>query len=124
MYTTLLHVSTLQQEQLIFVQITKVMGWDSIVNTATHYGLDGPGIKYQWGWDFPHLCRPALLPSQPSIQWVPGLFPQGKAADAGTDPSHPSSVKVIERVQLHLFYPSGPATASSRPNFTLISSHY
>ena len=39
----------------------------------TRYGLDGPGIKSRWGRDFPHPSRPALRPTQPSIQWVPDL---------------------------------------------------
>ena len=49
------------------------MGRDSSVGIATHYGLDGPGIGYQGGRDFPHPSRPALGPTQPPIQWVPGL---------------------------------------------------
>ena len=49
------------------------MGRDSSVSIATGYGLDGPGIEAQWGWDFPHLSRPALGPTQPPVQWVPGL---------------------------------------------------
>jgi hypothetical protein len=45
----------------------------SVVGIVTGYELDGPGIKSQWGRDFPHLSRPALGLTQPPVQWVPGL---------------------------------------------------
>jgi hypothetical protein len=50
-----------------------MVGQDSAVGIATHYGLDSPGIESQWGQDFPHPSRMALGPNQPLIQWVLGL---------------------------------------------------
>jgi hypothetical protein len=58
------------------------MGRDSVVGIATRYGLDGPGIESRWGRDFSQPSRPALGPTLPPIQWVPGLFPGGKAVGA------------------------------------------
>ena len=58
------------------------MGRDSSVGIATRYGLDGPGIESRWGQDFLPPSRPAVGPTQPPVQWVPVLFPGGKAAGA------------------------------------------
>ena len=48
------------------------VGRDSSVGTATRYGLEGPGIESWWGRDFQHPSRPALGPTHPPVQWVPG----------------------------------------------------
>jgi len=45
---------------------------DSVISIANRYRLDGGGIESRWVRDFPH----------PPIQWVPILFPGGKAAEA------------------------------------------
>ena len=61
----------------------------SSVGIETGYWLDGPGIESQCGRDLPHMSRPALGPTQPSVQW---FFPGGKGR-LGSD-SDPSLVLV------------------------------
>ena len=46
---------------------------DNVIYIATRYGLDGPVIESLRWRDFPHPSRRALGPTQPPIQWVPGL---------------------------------------------------
>jgi len=46
---------------------------DRTVSIVTRYGLDSPEIESRWGWDFPHLSRTALGPTQPPLWWVPDL---------------------------------------------------
>jgi hypothetical protein len=48
-------------------------GPGSVVGIETVYGQDGPGIESRWGRDFPHLSSPALRPTNPPVQLVPGL---------------------------------------------------
>jgi hypothetical protein len=76
---------------------------------ATRYRMDGRGIKSWWGRDFPQLSRPALGPTQPPVQWIPGLLPGGKAAATWRIPLTPSSAEVKERVKACVCSPCGPS---------------
>jgi hypothetical protein len=62
--------------------------WGDAVSIANHCGLDCLGIQFQWKQDF--LCppRPTLRPTQPSLQWIPGLFWGLKWPGCGVE--HPS----------------------------------
>jgi hypothetical protein len=59
---------------------------DSVVSIANCYRLDSLVFIPQWGQDF--LYHPHWLPwpSQPPVQWVPGLFPGCKEAGVRHSP--------------------------------------
>ena len=87
-----------------FILLTGGLG--SSVVIATAYGLEGPGIESWWGRDFPQPSKLALRPTQPPVQWVPGLSREGKVRPGhGADPSPPSSAEVKNRVELYLYSP-------------------
>jgi hypothetical protein len=69
----------------------------------TGYGLDGTGNESRWGRDFPHPSSPALGPTKPPFQWVPGLSRGVKQPGCGVDHPHPSIAEVKERVGLYLY---------------------
>jgi hypothetical protein len=81
-----------------------ISGLGSVVSIATGYGLDSLRIESQWGQDFLQLSRPALGPTQPPVQWVPGKERPGH----DTDPSLPFSAIGHERVELYLYSSYGP----------------
>jgi hypothetical protein len=61
------------------------------------YEMDGTGYKFRQGQVV--VCssqpsRPALGPTQPPIQWVPGSFPGRKAAGADVNLSPPYSAQI------------------------------
>jgi hypothetical protein len=51
-------------------------------NDCTDWTVRGSNPFGGGGRDFPHLSRPALGPTDPPIQWVPGRSLRRKAAEA------------------------------------------
>ena len=76
---------------------------DGAVGIVSRYRLDGPGIQSRSGRDFPHPSPPALGPTQPPVQWAPGLFPGGKAAGAWHWFPPPSSGGFKKRVYVYIY---------------------
>jgi len=97
-------ISKLQDSKLK-IYLVSMVGRDISVGIATDYRLDGPGIKFLWGRDFPQLSIPALGPIQPPVQLVPGVKQLGRDID------HPptSSAEIKGREQLYLCFLSGPS---------------
>jgi len=78
----ILHLDLFKQEDMPRFYTRRGSG--SVVGIATGYGLDGQRLESRWGGgaSFPHLSKPALRPTQPPVQWVPGLFRRQRAAEA------------------------------------------
>jgi len=63
-------------------------GLGTSVGIATDYGLDGSGSN-PGGDEIFHPSRPALGPTQPPVQWVPGFFPGVKYGRSVLLTTHP-----------------------------------
>jgi len=85
------------------------MGRDSSVDTATGYGLDGPGIESRWLARFhaPIQTGPGAHPA--SYTMVTESFPEVKLPGRGVEHPPPSSSEVKERVELYLYSTYGPS---------------
>jgi hypothetical protein len=61
------------------------------------------------------MSGPALVPTQPPIQWVPGALPLGvKRPGREADLSPPSSAEVKEHVELYLHSPNTSSWRGAR----------
>jgi hypothetical protein len=58
---------------ILYAPLLSKLGPGSSVGIAIDCELNGPGIDSRWRRDFSHTSRPALGPTQPPVQWVPGL---------------------------------------------------
>jgi hypothetical protein len=77
--------------------------WDSVVGIATGYELDdgGVGVRALIGSRmFSTSSRPALGPTQPPIQWVPGVKRPGREADR----SSPTTAEV-KKIWIYTSFP-------------------
>jgi hypothetical protein len=75
------------------------VGRDSLVSISSGYGWT---VESLCGRNFPHPSIPALVPTQHPLQWVPVLFPEGKAAETWCWLPTPSCTEVKESVELYL----------------------
>ena len=85
------------------VDFAKIMLWnmdqDSLVGTATRYGLDGRGIESRWGgarFFAPVHTGPGAHPDSSTMG--NGSFSEVKRAERGVDHLPPSRAEVKERV--------------------------
>ena len=81
----------------------------SSVGTATCYALDGPGDRIPFAARFsaPVQTGPGAHPA--SYTTGTGSFPWVKRPGRGVDHPTSSSTEVKERVDLYLYFPSGPS---------------
>ena len=76
-------------------------------------------------WDFPHLSRLALGPTQPPVQWVPGLSRGVKSGRGVTLTPHPLLVpwsrkgRAIPLLHLWAVWPVQSLSACIRVHFTV-----
>jgi hypothetical protein len=91
----------------IFVlYIPQFVDRDNVIGIATRFEIDGPGIEFWWGRDFPHLSRTALGSTSPLHNGYQFSLPKVSRPCRGFNHPPPSSTEVKERVQLCLYSPS------------------
>jgi len=68
-----------------------------------------------WGRDFPHLSRPVLRPTQPSLQWVPGLS-RGQSGRGVALTTHPHLAPRLKKEYSYTLLPLWAFMDCSRVN--------
>ena len=100
------------------IKVIIIISWDSAVGVATNYGLEGPGMECRWGRDFLHPSTPALGPTQPSVQWVPGLY-RGWSGQRVVLTTHPHLAPRLKKSRAIPFLSLWAFVACYRVNFAL-----
>jgi hypothetical protein len=77
----------------------------------TRYGLDGPAIESRWRTRFFAQVQTVFWAHPTSYKMGTGSFPGVKRPGCGVDHPLPPNAKVKERVELYLYFPSGPSWA-------------
>jgi hypothetical protein len=84
---------------------------DSVVGIATGYGLDDQGVGVRvpiWSRIFSKSSRPALGPTQPPIQWIPGALSPG-VKRPGREADHwPLSSADVKKMWIYTSAPPYP----------------
>ena len=101
-----------------------ISGPGSSVGIAIGYGLDGLGIEFRWGRDFPHLSRPALGLHPAPYKMGTGSFPGVKGGRSVTLTPHSLLVpwsrksRAIPLLPLWAVRPVQSLSACRRVHFT------
>ena len=96
----------------MYIKVVKILQCPGDIRLATGWTVRGsnPG----GGRDFPHLSRLALGPTQPPVQWVPGLSRSKERPGRDADPSPPSSA-MVKKEQSYTCIPPMGRTACTEP---------
>jgi hypothetical protein len=75
-----------------------------VFSMVTRYSLDGLGFEPRWGQEIlpsPYTSRLYLGPVQPTVRWLPVLFPGVERPGCGVDHSNLAPRFVGVQVNLH-----------------------